>query len=51
MKIDFSKGIAYWKEIIDLFLSYINDFWEQIFGTPLFAESSKGALDDEPAAE
>ena len=44
MKLDFSKGIDYWKEIILTFLEYVNDFWEQITGSPLFTNSSKGAL-------
>lgn len=47
MKIDFTKGISYWVELVDLFLSYVNEFWFLIFGTPLFAERNEpGILDD-----
>lgn len=45
MKIDFSIGIEGWKAYIKTFLDFINDFWEQITGAPLFSESSAGALD------
>ena len=44
MKIDFSQGIEYWKEIINTLLAYINDFWTLITGSPLFSNGSEGAL-------
>lgn len=37
MVIDFSKGIEYWKEIINSFISILNDFWYRLTGSPLFS--------------
>ena len=36
MKIDFSKGIEYWKDIINQFVSMLNDLWMALTGSPLF---------------
>lgn len=40
MKIDFSQGIDYWKSLWDQLLSYINDFWRLLTGSPLFSNTT-----------
>lgn len=40
MSIDFSKGIGYWKDLIDQLLSMLNDFWTYITGSPLFSNTT-----------
>ncbi len=47
MNIDFSKGIAYWVDIVNRFLTIINDFWYSMTGSYLFASADAGEEETE----
>lgn len=47
MNIDFSKGIAYWVDIVKTFLNIVNDFWYSMTGSYLFASAAEDGESEE----